>query len=145
MRDIEFIYQEQSKSLQLGQHGFGKYSFFVEEMKAAPYRYVQKTLSQINSMILCRFCHFMKRDLWGSDRILDTKLFLRYNSSSLNRFYLSNLSRTGTIPIFCTIFPVILAIMAVLGYDGWIFRKLFETDEENKKLFEKNERHNIFY
>lgn len=39
LNDIEDVLKEQSKTLQIGHYGLGTYSFYVEEMKAAPFRY----------------------------------------------------------------------------------------------------------
>ena len=41
--------------------------------------------------------------------------------------------RVTTVPVFFIAFVSILVPMALLGYDGWIFRKLFKM-RENKYI-----------
>ena len=44
-----------------------------------------------------------------------------------------NFLRVTTLPTFLIVFVACLFPMTILGYDGWIFRKLF--DEGSKKPF----------
>jgi len=61
--DLEEIFRAQSKTNNIGYFGFGPYSYYVEEMKAAP----------------MRFCSYLNRDQWYAERIQEHTHLIWYS------------------------------------------------------------------
>ena len=80
---------------------------------------------------ISRFCSHLKHNLWAKDRLLGNELMLVKEKSIIFSYKIS--FRSITIPVFLTSLGLIFIPIALLGYDGWILRKLFE--KEGEKIF----------
>ena len=108
-KDIELMLEAQGGQGVFGKYEFGKYSFYVEEMKAAPTRNDIEKIVLKYFFFTSRYCPYLNSDRWASDKVLNSR----------ERFM------TISLPLSGILFVGLLSPMILLGYDGLIFRKLF--------------------